>query len=151
MYSNSNDGPKVICSSLSQDTRHSKRDARPSMQPMHQNSSEVDCCCLEIRGEGIWMVDFCLQTHPILVDFGRNSGIISCVGSGKMRSDRANNEQEHRYWSYANGFGFDFGKNWARGRGELAMCSKSSSSDEMKFSVMWMFLGLDDEGLAGGR
>ena len=51
--------------------------------PMHQNGSGVDCCCLEIRGEGIWMVDFCLQTHPILVVFGRNSGIMSCVGYGK--------------------------------------------------------------------
>ena len=33
----------------------------------------------------------------------------------------------------------------------LRRCSKSSSSDAVKFSVMCMFLGLDDEGLAGGR
>ena len=53
MYSTRNDGPKVMCSSLVQDTRYEalKRDTRPLMQPMHQNSSEVDCCCLEIRGE----------------------------------------------------------------------------------------------------
>ena len=68
--------------------------------------------------------------------WAENSGVMSCVGSGKMRSDRANNEQEHRHWSHTNGFGFNFGKNWARGRGELAMCSKSSSS-AMRWNVWW--------------
>ena len=82
MYSTSNDGPKVMCSSLFQDTRHWKHDARPSTRPMHQNSIVVDCCCLEIRGEGVWVVDLGLQTCPILVVFGQNSGIKSCVGNG---------------------------------------------------------------------
>ena len=135
MCSTSDNGPKIMCSSLFQDTRHWKRDARPPMRAMHRNSSVVDCCCLEIRGEGVWVVDFCLQTHPILVVFWLKFRYQIMCRMRKMRSDRANNEQECRHWQCANGFGFNIGENWARGCGELANRSKSSSCEKMKFSV----------------